>query len=88
MTLHVDRALVYRRRTVGEVADSQFGWLLGDVLQGDIGLPFPYHEVYDDKGFEHNGPSGVAQSVLQGSKYLCDASVSGVSCNKDMLHIF
>ena len=41
-----------------------------------------------DESLEHDGPCGVAQSVLQGSEYLCDARISRMSCNKDMLDIF
>ena len=41
-----------------------------------------------NESFEYDGPCGVAQSVLQGSEYLCDARISRMRRNKDMLDIF
>jgi len=42
----------------------------------------------DDESLEDDGPCGIAQTVLQGSKDLGDACLTGVSGYKDMFNVF
>lgn len=74
--------------TFGEVTGRDLLGVVGEVRQRGILLPFPDHQMDNDQGLEYNGPRGVAKSVLECSKYLCDARFAGMGRHQDRLDVF
>jgi hypothetical protein len=70
------------------VAYGQLVGRLCDILQRDIGLSFPDHEVYDYQRLEDDGPGGISESMGHRPKDLGDAGLSGMSRDENVLDIF
>lgn len=73
---------------IGEITDSQLRRRLGYILEGDIRLSFSYHQMCDDQALENNRPCRVPQSILQSPKDLRYSSITGMSCDKNVVNIF
>lgn len=77
-----------RARTLSEVVYGQrAAGVLGQELEGDVGLALADHQMDDDQALVDNGPGRVAQAVGEGAEDLGDACLAGVGGDEDVLDI-
>lgn len=62
--------------------------VLRQVLECDLWLAFPYHEMDDNQTLEDNCPCRVAQAVREGAKDLSDACLAGMRRDQNVFDIF
>jgi hypothetical protein len=62
--------------------------ILRQKLKSDFRFALADHEMHNDKTFEHDCPCRVTQAICQGSEYLRDARLTGMSGYEDVLNIF
>lgn len=74
--------------TFREIAGRDLLRVIGQVSQRSIQLTLSDHEMEDDERLEDNGPCRVSESYLEGSEYLCDSCLAGMSRHKDVLYVF
>lgn len=73
--------------TVREITDGKLPGLLCQISQGDIRLPFAYHEVDYDKRLEDNRPCRVPEAILKRTEDLRDTWLARMGGHQNVLNV-